>query len=63
MWPRVIIEVLPFLELFIKYICVIDDHAFEHSIKLIVIDPMTSFDFTIEPRPTRFNIDMLDSLV
>jgi len=61
--PGVVIEVLPFPELIIKQFCFIDNNTIEHSIELVVIDPVASFDLAIETRSPRLNIDMSDPLV
>jgi len=61
--PIVVIEILPFPYFFVEELRIVDDHAVQHPIELILIDPVAAFDFPIQPRVSGPNIDVLDSLV
>jgi hypothetical protein len=58
-----IIEVFSIAELLIEESCVVDDDALELSIELLIVDAVTSFDFPIQSRSSRFDVDVADTLV
>jgi hypothetical protein len=58
-----IIEVLPFLELLIEESGVVNHDAFELAIELLIIDPVTSLDFLVEPRRGGSDVDVSNALV
>jgi hypothetical protein len=41
----------------------INHDAFKHPIELLIVDPMAPFDLPVEPRPMRFDIDVLDAFI
>lgn len=55
-----VVEVLPFLELVVEYVGFVDDDPFEHSVELFVVYPVRSFDFAVEARSCRFDVDVSD---
>ena len=58
-----IIEVFPFAELLIEESRVVDDDTLELSIELLIVDAVTSFNFSIEPWRRWFDVDVADALV
>jgi len=59
----VVVEVLPFLEFFIKQLCIIYNDPLEHPIKLFLVAPVAPFYLSIKPRPSRLYIYMINPLV
>lgn len=58
-----VVVVLPFLELVVEEVDVVDDLAFKEPVELLGVDPVRAFDLAIQPRRGRLDIDMADAFV
>jgi len=47
MGPVIVIEVLPFPQLFVEQARFIDHDALEHPIELLIVHPVAPFDFPV----------------
>jgi hypothetical protein len=56
-----VVEVLPFLELVIEQLGVIDYGASEHAMELLLVDAMGPFYFAVESRSCWADVDMSDA--
>ncbi len=63
MGPVEVVEVLPFLELVVEHVSLINDDAFKHPVELFVVDAVGSFDFSVESRRCGFDVDVSDTSV
>jgi hypothetical protein len=45
----VVVEVLPFLELVVEQVGVVDDDAVEEPVELLGVDTVGAFHFAVEP--------------
>ena len=59
----VVVVVLPFLELVVEQVDVVDDLAFEEPVELFRIDPVGAFDLAIEPGRGRFDVDLINAFI
>ena len=59
----VVVVVLPFLKLVVEEVDVVDSLAFEEAVELFGVDPVGAFDFAVESRSGRFDLDVSDALV
>jgi hypothetical protein len=58
-----IVEALPFVELSVEELGVVDDLASEQPIELFVVDAMRQLDFAVEPRRRWPDVNVLEALV
>jgi len=58
-----IVEVLPLLEPDVEELCVVDDHALEHAVELLVVDSMRPLDLAIQPWRGRLDVYVLDAAI
>jgi hypothetical protein len=58
-----IVEVLPLLELGVEDLGVIHDHALEHAIELVGVDPVGSLDPAVEAGCGRLDVEVANALV
>ena len=58
-----VVVVLPFLELVVEELGVVDDDAVEEPVELLGVDAVGAFDFAVEPRGAGFDVDVADALV
>ena len=49
MRAMVVVEVLPFGELVVEQLGVVDDDAVQQPVELLGVDPVGSFDLAVEP--------------
>jgi hypothetical protein len=59
----VVVEVLPFAELVVEHLGVVDHHPVQQAVELLGVDAMGAFDLAIEPRCSWLDVDMADALV
>ena len=59
----VVVGVLPFLQFVVEQVDVVDDLAFEESVELFGVDLVGAFDFAVESRCGRFDLDVTDALI
>jgi hypothetical protein len=57
-----VVEVLPFLELVVEELGVVDHDAFEHSVELLGIDAMRALDLAVEAWCGRSDVDVADAV-
>ena len=48
--PKVVVEVLPFLEALVEQLGVVDDDAFELAVEPFAVDPVGPFDLAVQSR-------------
>jgi hypothetical protein len=59
-----VVEVLPFLELGVEDVGVVDDDAVvEHSVELFGVDAVRSFDLAVEPWGGRLDVGVSNAAV
>jgi hypothetical protein len=58
-----IIEILALLELLVEQPGVVDDDTVEHSVGLLIGDPMTSLNLAVQPWGGRLDVDVADPSV
>jgi hypothetical protein len=58
-----VVEVLPFLKLFVEEAGVVDDDAFEEPVELLLVDPMGSLDLPVQTRCGRADVEVTDPAV
>ena len=58
-----VVEVLPFLELVVEELGVVDDDAVEHPVELFGVDPVGSLHLSVEPRCGGLDVDVADAPV
>ena len=63
MGPIVVVEVLPFLELVVEQLGVVDDDALELPVELLAVDPVGSLDLAVQPRGGGLDVDVPDAAV
>jgi len=59
----VVIEVLPFLELVVEHLGVVDHHPLQHLVELLGVEAMGAFDLAVEPRGAGLGGDMAGAFV
>jgi hypothetical protein len=59
----VVVEVLPFLELVVEHLGVVDHHAVQKLVELLGVDAVGAFDLAIQPRRPRLDVDVAGALV
>src|SRR6202011_4009126 len=59
----VVVEGLPLLELVVEELSGVDDHPFELTVELLVIDAMGAFHLAVEPGRERFDVDVADPTI
>jgi hypothetical protein len=59
----VVVVVLPFLELVVEHLGVVEDDSVEEVVELLGVDAMRSFDLPVEARGAGFDVDVPDALV
>jgi hypothetical protein len=60
MGAMVVVEVLPFLDLVVEQLCVVDEDAFELAVELLGVDAVGAFDFAVEARCGGLDVDVAD---
>jgi len=63
MGSLVVVGVLPFLEFFIKQLCIVYNDPLEHPIKLFLVAPVAPFYLPVKPGPSRLYIYVINPLV
>ena len=63
MGAMVVVEVLPFLELVVEQLGVVDDDALELPVELLAVDPVGSLDLAVQPRRGGLDVDVPDAAV
>ena len=58
-----VVEVLPFLELVVEELGVVDHYAVEHSVELLGVDAVGSLDLSIEAGCGWLDVDVADAAV
>ena len=61
MGAMVVVEVLPFLELVVEQLGVIDDDALELPVELLAVDPVGSLDLAVQPRGGGLDVEVPDA--
>jgi hypothetical protein len=59
----VVVEVLPFLELVVEQLGVVDEDALELAVELLGVDAVAAFDLAVEPRGGGLDVDVADAAV
>ena len=59
----VVVEVLPFLELVVEHLGVVDHHAVQEAVELLGIDAMGALHLAVESWGAWLDVDMADALV
>jgi hypothetical protein len=59
----VVVVVLPFLELVVEDLGVVDEHAVEEAVELFGVDAVGAFDLSVEPGGAGLDVDVVDALV
>jgi hypothetical protein len=59
----VVVEVLPLLELVVKDVGIVDDHAVKEPVELFGVDAVRALDLPVEPRCAGLDVDVTDALV
>jgi hypothetical protein len=59
----VVVEVLPFLELVVEDLGVVDHDSLEHPVELFGVDTMGALDLAIQPGGAGLDVDMADAFV
>jgi hypothetical protein len=63
MGAMVVVEVLPFLELVVEQLGVVDDDALELPVELLAVDPVGSLDLAVQLRRGGLDVDVPDAAV
>ena len=63
MGAMVVVEVLPFLELVVEQLGVVDDDAFELAVELLAVDAVGSLDLAVQLRRGGLDVDVPDAAV
>jgi hypothetical protein len=58
----VVVVVLPFLQLVVEEVDVVDDLAFEEPVELFGVDPVGSLDLPVQAWCGGFDVDVADAL-
>lgn len=59
----VVVVVLPFAELVVEDLGVVDEDAVEHAVELFGVDAVGSFDLAVQPRCPRLDVGVGDAFV
>lgn len=62
MGSLVVVEVLPFFEIFIKQLSIVYNDPFGHPTKLFLRRSVAPFDLSVRPRPSGFYIYVINPL-
>lgn len=65
MRPIVVVELLPFPELLVEDLCIVDDDPVEKAVELFGVDPVRALDLPIQARArlTRLDVDVADASI
>jgi hypothetical protein len=59
----VVVEVLPFLELVVEDLGVVDHHPLEHPVELLGVDAVGALDLAVEPRRAGLDVVVAGAFV